>query len=59
MHQLGITEMMNLLMECSMYVSQKPQKKRVGRGAPEFDLPKVVLESHLEEGFTIKQIASV
>ena len=32
---------------------------RVGCGAPEFDIPKSVLEGHLEEGFTIEQISAM
>lgn len=56
--QLGITsraDMMNLCLECSSYCRQKPGK-RAGSFAPEFDIPKLVLEGHLEEGLTIKQI---
>ena len=56
MNQLGITSrvyMMNFRLECSTYGRQKPEKQRVGFGAPEFDIPKSVLEGHLEEGFTI------
>ena len=62
MNQLGITsrvDMMNLRLECSTYGRQKPEKQRVGCGAPEFDIPKSVLEGHLEEGFTIQQISSM
>ena len=28
----------------------------IGCGAPEFDIPKSILEDHLEEGFTIEEI---
>lgn len=62
MNQLGITnriEMMNLRLECSMYGSHKPERQRVGGGAPEFDIPKSVLEDYLEEAFTIRQISSL
>jgi len=41
MNQLGITsrvDMMNLRLQCCTYGRQKPEKKRVGCGAPEFDL---------------------
>ena len=51
--------MMNLRLECYTYGRQKPEKQRVGCGAPEFDVPKSVLEGHLEEGFTIQQISSM
>ena len=29
----------------------------IGSGAPEFDIPKSILEDHLEEGFTIEEIS--
>ena len=60
MNQLGITsrvDMMNLRFQCCTYGREKPEKNRVGCGAPEFDIPKSVLEDHLEEGFTIKEIS--
>ncbi|KAJ7363480.1 hypothetical protein OS493_009635 [Desmophyllum pertusum] len=38
---------------------RKPQRKRLRSGAPEFNIPKSVLENHLEEGFMIKEIASM
>ena len=50
---------MNLLMECAMPGKRKPQKERLGSGAPEIDIPKSVLENHLEEGFMIKEISSI
>ena len=62
MNQLGIndcSDMMNLPMECAIYGKQKPERKRVGSGAPEFNIPKLVLENHLEKGFKIKEIASI
>ena len=62
MNQLGITsrvDMMNLRLECTTYGLQKPEKKHVVCGAPQFDIPKSVLEGHLEEGFTIEQISSM
>ena len=49
--------MMNLRLQCCTYGRQKPEKNRVGCGAPEFDIPKSVLEDHLEEGFTIEEIS--
>ena len=60
MNQLGITsraDMMNLRLQCCTYGRQKPENNRVGCGAPEFDIPKSVLEDHLEEGFTIEEIS--
>ena len=62
MNVLGITnkvDMMNLRLECCTYGGHKPKRKRAGCGAPEFDIPKSVLEGHLEEGFTIKDISSM
>ena len=58
MNQLGITsrvDMMNLRLQCCTYGRQKPEKNRVGCGAPEFNIPKSVLEDQLEEGFTIQE----
>ena len=40
MNQLAITsrvDMMNLRLECCTYGRQRPEKNRVGCGAPEFD----------------------
>lgn len=62
MNYLGVNnreDMMNLRMECSVYGQLKPQRERLGSGAPEFNIPKSVLENHLEEGFKIKEIASM
>jgi len=62
MNQLGINnraDMMKLRMECAIHGKQKPQRKRLGSGAPEFDIPKSILENHVEEGFMIKEIASM
>jgi len=59
-NQLGITsrvDMMNLRLKCCIYGRQKPEKKRVGCGAPEFDIPKSILVDHLEEDFTIEEIS--
>lgn len=60
MNKLGITsrvDMMNLRLQCCTYGRQKPEKKRVGCDAPEFDIPKSVLVDHLEQGFTIVEIS--
>ncbi|KAJ7386861.1 hypothetical protein OS493_006894 [Desmophyllum pertusum] len=62
MNQLGVNnraDMMNLRVECAIYGRRKPQRKRLRSGAPEFNIPKSVLENHLEEGFMIKEIASM
>ena len=62
MNVLGITsklDMMKLRLECCTYGGHRRERKRAGCGAPEFDIPKSVLEGHLEEGFTIKEISSV
>ena len=51
---------MALRVECSMYGKEKPQRYLgEGGGAPEFHIPKSILENHLEEGFQIKEIASM
>ena len=62
MKQLGVSnssDMMSLRMECSIYGKRKPRRNRLGSGAPEFNIPKSILENHLEEGFKIKEIASM
>ena len=59
MNRLRITsraDMTNLRLHCCTYGRQKPEKNRVGCGAPEFSIPKSLLEDHLEEGFTIEEI---
>lgn len=64
MKQLGVSkssDMMSLRMELdgSIHGKRKPQRNRLGSGAPEFNIPKSILENHLEEGFKIKEIASM
>ena len=62
MNELGVTDrgdMMKLRMACSMFECQKPHRQEVGPGAPAFDIPKLILEGHLEEGFNIREIASM
>ena len=51
--------MMKLRMVCAIHGKQKPPKERLRSGAPTFDIPKSVLENHIEEGFMIKEIASM
>ena len=46
-------------MECSTFGNRTPQRDVLGCGAPSFNIPKSVLEYHLQEGFKIKDIASM
>ena len=46
-------------MECSTFGNQTPQRDVLGWGAPSFNIPKSVCEYHLQEGFKIKDIASM
>ena len=60
MNKLGLTnraDMMKVRLESSIYGPKKPEKDSRACGAPEFSIPQSVLEAHLEEGFTIKQIS--
>lgn len=62
MKQLGVNnhgDIMKLRIECSVYGKVKPQKESNQWGAPVFYIPKSVIENHLEEGFQIKEIASL
>ena len=62
MNQLGVNnrgDMMNLRMEYSTFGNRTPQRDVLGCGAPPFDIPKSVLEYHLQEGFKIKDIVSM
>ena len=62
MNQLGVNnrgDMMNLRIECSTFGNRTPQRDVLGCGAPSFNIPKSVLEYHLQEGFKIKDIASM
>ena len=61
MNELGVTDRgdMMLRMACSMFECQKPHRQEVGPGAPAFDIPNLILEGHLEEGFKIREIASM
>ena len=62
MNELGVTDrgdMMKLRMACSMFECQTPHRQEVGPGAPAFDIPKLILEGHLEEGFKIREMASM
>lgn len=62
MNQLSISnriDMLNLQMACCTYGSKKPKRECLGFGAPGFNIPKSVLENHLEEGFKIRRIASM
>lgn len=61
MNQLGVNNRgdVNLRIECSTYANRKPQREVLGCGAPSFNIPKSVLEYHLQDGFKIKDIASM
>ena len=63
MKQLGVNsreDMMKLRIECSTYGRFKPQRQRKQScGAPAFYIPQSVIKSHLDEGFLIKEIASL
>ena len=50
---------MKLQMVCAIHGKRKPPKVRLRSGAPTFDIPKSVLENHIEKGFMIKEIASM
>ena len=61
-NQLGVNnrgDMMSLRMECSTFGNRTPQRDVFGSGAPSFEIPKSVLKYHLQEGFKIKDIASM
>ena len=61
-NQLGVNnrgDMMSLRMECSTFGNRTPQRDVLGSGAPSFEIPKSVLKYHLQEGFKIKDIASM
>ena len=64
MNSLGILErqdMMNLRIECSKHSVFVPVRSTSGDrcGAPQFDIPKEIIERHIEEGFKVKEIASL
>ena len=57
---LGITnkqDVMSLRIACSTFGEGNPAKLRSNCGAPKFFIPKSVLESWLDEDFTIAEIA--
>ena len=64
MNSRGILErqdMMNLRIECSKHGVFVPVRSTSGDrcGAPQFDIPKEIIERHIEEGFKVKEIASL
>ena len=64
MEHLGVNDhktMMKLRLECLSYGSNPPPRKPGTRacGAPEYLICKSVLEGYLEDGFNIKDIASL
>ena len=49
----------SLRLECVKYGSKIPQRNRIGCGAPQFDVPKSILESYLDQDFTINEISKL
>ena len=59
---LGVTsrsDVMALRIECSTFGGQVPTKNQAICGAPYFSILKCVLGSLLEEGFTIREVATI
>ena len=52
-------DIMSLRLECVKYGSKIPQRNRIGCGAPQFDVPKSILESYLDQDFTINEISKL
>ncbi len=50
---------MTLRLECVKYGSETPQRNRVECGAPQFDIPKSILECYLDQDFTINDISKL
>ena len=44
--------------ECTVYVSYCPQKL-IGNGAPMFDIPTLLLQNLIEEGFTVAEMSKI
>ena len=62
LEMLGISNrstMMQLRMECNKYGCAKPNIDRSRSGAPQFDIPKSVLEHLMENGFKIGEISKL
>lgn len=63
MKELGVqnrSDMMTLRLECMKYGSDKPQRISQNEcGAPQFDIPKCVLECYVEQDFQIEEIAKI
>lgn len=62
MEMLGVSNrsvMMQLRVECNKYGCTKPNIDRSQFGAPQFDIPKSVLEHLLEDGFKISEISKL
>ena len=62
MEMLGISNrsvMMQLRIECNKYGCSQPNKDRSQCGAPQFEIPKCVLEHFLENGFKISEISKL
>ena len=52
-------DIMTLHLECVKYGSETPQRNRVECGAPQFDIPKSILECYLDQDFTISDISKL
>ena len=49
---------MRLREKCAVYGSYCPQKV-AGNGAPKFDIPKLLLQNLIEEGFTVAEMSKI
>ena len=62
MEMLGVKnkeDVMSLRIACSTFGHQKPSKLYASCGAPKFYIPKNLLESWLDEDFTIEEISNM
>lgn len=61
--ELGVqnrSDIMALRVKCTKYGSEKPHRNtRNGCGAPQFDIPRSVLECYLEQNLTIDEISKI
>ena len=53
-------DIMSLRLECIKYGSEILQSRnRIECGAPQFDIPKSILESYMDQDFTINEISKL
>ena len=52
-------DIMSVRLECVKYGSEIPRRNRIECGAPKFDIPKSMLESYLDQDFTINEISKL